>query len=1034
MPAAPKQQPFQWTPVRIPFSGGVDTRSERKAVPPLKLGLLENAVFTTPGVLRKRFGYEKLASLALDNLANAFVDQVVTNARALMTRGQSLWLRGAEDIYSLAPDRKRWQREAQVPSARLVYGPRQLPLRILAAVGGTERATVNGVTMFASDGDFVGSPAMTVVFVDDDGTELARTSFLGAHARAVVVGRVICLFYYNQPTADKIFMVSFNTDALRTSNAFAFSAATVVSDLSTTAPSFDVDAAPGGQVLLAYNSTTASTLKFGYVTVAGALNGALSTIATAFTPVAVSCAVEPSVGTLLVAWLMSGTVRVDAQMFNAAKSSLFASVTIGTTTDANHICMVTCIFRNPTTAEIFFDFDNASLLTHRVDRGTLTTAGAVTLTAGWLRHSTISSKPWLILGRVHLYTDHASFPDNVQRTGFVVVSGGAQDPCVIAAVYPNEIYPNSAANGLRKPFRPDVVGAFVWLTPRLALSLDPNDTYAGNVAVDYSHAPSFIEAGGATYFTGSALWMLDGTSVTETGFFLFPELSISSATQSTTGGGLVVGQSYSYRFYYEWLSASGELWQSTFAADLVVVITAGKDTVDIKVPSLVHTLKPGVRIAGYRTLAGGTIFHRVGAVANDPSADFVTFTDEMADAVAATGAFDYRSSSPPELSNLPPPGATAIAVGNTRVLLAGFEDTDLVIASKLLRFGTPVNFVGSAIQIRLPPAGGSPITALAAFGDSFVAFRATKCYVVGGDGPDDTGASGSFAPPRVLSDDIGCTGPGSIVRTPLGLMFQSQRGIYLLGGDGGLSYIGADVERYNNDTVTAAVSLPDRHEARFTLASGNTLVFDYLAKQWSVFTVGGLHAVIWQGRHVYLPTAAGAARAELAGSFLDDGQSFGWALEMAWLYVGDNQNQQMVKCLQFLGEFMGDHSAIVQIAYDYEQAYSDRIVVDMSTVLNGSHFGDDAFFGKFLSSKAGTFGGNIGPEGYTATGVYQFKVFPFRRRCQAIKVRWEEARRVDPAGVIQYAWNEGARLNELALEVGLRGGLWQPGNDRTFGG
>src|SRR5262249_38477355 len=152
---------------------------------------------------------------------------------------------------------------------------------------------------------------------------------------------------------------------------------------------------------------------------------------------------------------------------------------------------------------------------------------------------------------------------------------------------------------------------------------------------------------------------------------------------------------------------------------------------------------------------------------------------------------------------------------------------------------------------------------------------------IGGDGPDNVGTNGSFAPPRILSDDMGCISPTAIIRTPVGLLVKSERGIYSIGGDLGLGYIGADVEGFNSDTITASVSLPDRHEARFTLASGKTLVFNYLARQWSVFTVGGLYAVNWQGRHAYLPDATGAARAELVGSFVDDGQSYGWALETA---------------------------------------------------------------------------------------------------------------------------------------------------------
>jgi len=276
----------------------------------------------------------------------------------------------------------------------------------------------------------------------------------------------------------------------------------------------------------------------------------------------------------------------------------------------------------------------------------------------------------------------------------------------------------------------------------------------------------------------------------------------------------------------------------------------------------------------------------------------------------------------------------------------------------------------------------------------------------------------------------------AIVRTPNGLIFKSLKGLYLLGGDLSIIYIGADVEGYNSVAVTAAVAIPDRHEARFTLADGHTLLFDYLARQWSVFTVGGLHAVLWQNRHTYLPDATGAARAETIGAYLDDGASYGWALETAWLHVGENQNHQRVRKIQLLGEWMGNHSALVRIAYNYELAWSDSIFVDVSAVINGEHYGDDVVYGGYVSGVGGIYGGNVGAGslGLVSTSVYQIKLMPRRMRCMSIKVRWEEQARRDPVGAISYPWLEGARLNELAFEIGLRGGLWSPGVDRTFGG
>ena len=71
---------------------------------------------------------------------------------------------------------------------------------------------------------------------------------------------------------------------------------------------------------------------------------------------------------------------------------------------------------------------------------------------------------------------------------------------------------------------------------------------------------------------------------------------------------------------------------------------------------------------------------------------------------------------------------------------------------------------------------------------------------------------------------------------PLGLMFKSEKGIYLLGRDFKVVYIGAAVEAYNSMTITSATLLADTNEVRFTTMEGRTLVYDYFHNRWATFT------------------------------------------------------------------------------------------------------------------------------------------------------------------------------------------------------
>jgi hypothetical protein len=75
---------------------------------------------------------------------------------------------------------------------------------------------------------------------------------------------------------------------------------------------------------------------------------------------------------------------------------------------------------------------------------------------------------------------------------------------------------------------------------------------------------------------------------------------------------------------------------------------------------------------------------------------------------------------------------------------------------------------------------GVNVTALAELDDKLIAFGDNSTYVISGDGPEPTGANNSFSAPFKVSADVGCSRPDTITTIPQGLMFVSQKGIFLL--------------------------------------------------------------------------------------------------------------------------------------------------------------------------------------------------------------------------------------------------------------
>lgn len=1094
MSAAPPQ-PYQWNKVSVPFTGGVDTRSDRKTVQVPKLGLLENAVFTTPNALRKRYGYAAVASvLAVDVFGN-LADQTVDGARAIAARGDELVV--FDGFGPLTATGGRWLRRYAPGGATAAAGGACLPAgvsmrnapKLRQDMTLADRGTAFGVTVYA----WVAETGIVYVSAVDaaTGATLIPPTCLDAtvasRPRIVVVGNAICLFWLREATG-LLQMTVFGPEHFPNgylSNGFSPNTPpptyTIAADVNTGVPVYDACVA-GGRIFLAYNSSTATTIKFAHVDTNGTTDGGFASQATAsaVTVLGVACNVLGAFQ-VAIAWGMDGNNLVNARMFDVSKAALFASTTVNA---ANTLYKnIGLAFGSTTQVQIYFEISGTPALLQTVWVAGLRTNGSANLASVFMRHSGLAGKPFAwsetnaAFGLVGVQVlVPLVFESTLQTTYFVVTgSAGTGARAVLARMLPGVAGGLTAKAHLPQvePLGPNKFGLTLLRRLRVGLAASSYDRQVIDCTLDLSVTGyQMATVGNVLYVAGGFLGEYDGTAAAEAGFLLYPE-GVTAAQGA--GGLLTLLGTVSYRVYYEYINAQGQRELSTTATSVTITLTGANQTVTLTIPTLAHSMKVirSATVAGavapacvgivvFRTLANQSlVYYRVsdpniatvganGFLPNDPGVDTVTFTDTLSDAVAQTHETDGLSAG--LLDNVAPPPASLIAMGNARVFLSGFaDDPNLIWASQYRSFGEALRW-SDRLTITMPDAeNGEPISAIGALGDSLIVFRGTHMYVVGGDGPDNTGRNGSFTPPRIISDDIGCPYPKSLVRTPLGLLFKSRKGIYLLGSDMSLGYIGGDVEDFNGETITSAVALTDVHEARFTTLSGKTLVFNYLAKQWSVFpNIGGTHACIWQNRHTVLVSPIGFAIAEQPGTFLDatfrgfqgngsgvsTPQSYSWALETAWIHLGPMQEHLRLRKLMVLAEWMGQHSLHVKIAYNYELAFTDIVTVDISSVVSASKFGDDVNFGDYSATVGGTMGGNVGAaaQGLVSTQVYQFRIFPRRTRCESLKLRFEEQKRIDPAGVIDYPLLEGIRLNEIVVEVGQRGGLWQPGADRSVGG
>jgi hypothetical protein len=536
------------------------------------------------------------------------------------------------------------------------------------------------------------------------------------------------------------------------------------------------------------------------------------------------------------------------------------------------------------------------------------------------------------------------------------------------------------------------------------------------------------------YIFSGMPFQYDGHAITEQGFSQFPE-NVTATGNVLGGGGLTATSTYNYRVYYEWINALGERQRSTTFRPVTVVLGGADDSVEItyyhgvltkKIPGNSIPKVPSASVVFYRTEAnadvvGGAPFYRVsnpnpeqtGFVITENyyepfvSSGIAIWTDALSDADLINNELDYQNTG--ELDNVQFPTGHITTYGKDRLFLAGMENPNEIVHSKLRFPGEQLEF-NDALKIQVPDIGG-PITALDILNQFLVVFKKDRIYVISGDGPDNFG-QGSFSQAELVTTDVGCINQSSIVRTPGGLMFSSDKGIFLLSGNLQTTYVGADVEAYNGQNITAATLLNDANQVRFLTDAGRTLVFDYQFGQWSTFTNHkGLSAVVWGEDYVYLRTTGKDVFLEQENLFTDDGSHYSLRVKTAWLVLGTTQNYQRARRLLLLGNFFSEHELLCLVRYNFE-SFSTPITWDPSGVITATAYGD-GIYGE------GAYGGS-------GSSVYQVRFALPRQKCESVQFEFYDRIINTPAG-------QAYQISALTLEAGIKKGPVKLGTGRTTG-
>lgn len=1029
--------------MHVRFAGGLNTKTDPKGVPATQLLVCENAVFRRATSLQKRYGYESLS-------------QTIESSAALQSSAQHLGVRDGELLafsptrcYSRQTGADQWSDAGQVYS---VVGADRPLVKTGTQQSQPDMATLSGVTVVAWE-DSSGGVWWSVV--DAVSRRILRgatqADALGQAPRCVPCGDNLHV-YYTVPSRTALMAVV--VDPLAPGRAVA--PVTILDDLDGANPRYD--AVPtkrqGTPAAIAWLENTSTSIRVGYVDQSGTLGAPVVGYPSVITypagmlpasPIAIAFGdIDGADGDRIAVSYVTGAGTATVSVFSGGQGVIapiddLIDMHGGAATSAQRMALAIRATAAGVRATVVWEEAAAQPSERFCVINTLDTIAGLTESAT-IRSVGLAGGAFLVGADafavfVHDTTFFNSYValriNGIPTDGIVSIARMA--PAAAAGAPPRHHLPTAHVVD-------DVVTFSLPVRERLASENNDKFREAGirlfelDFASPQSHQT--VQLGRGLYLGGACMQHYDGRIWSEFGFHVGPELI--TAVPSALGGALTHSTTYEYRAWYEWTDAQGEIHRGPTSQGTLVTMGVADDGVTLTLPTYRITNKPNVRICVARSQAAKTgktaqLFRITsldlatagqpnGYVASSIGVDHVTFVDEMSDSDVALQEEIYTDGG--VLSNDPAPLGAVVARSKSRLFATDPSSGTTIRYSQPIDDGYAVEWPPDLIQT-VDPFGGD-VTALASQDDRVVIFKESAIFVFSGDGPainGDTATSG-FTLPQLVTSDVGCTEPNSIVLTPTGHMFKSAKGIYLLGRDGGVEYVGAAVEAYNGQRIVRASVMPDRTQVVFLTDAGSTLLFDYLFGQWSTFTNHeGLDAAVVLNAYHYLRIDGRVFR-ETVGAYADDGKRIRLRLETAWLHMLDQlQGFQRFWYLHILGSWMSPHQLGVQYETDYSPGWTDSYWLDATgatsstgwiTGANANPIGVEPIAGSNYGD--GEYG--AGEYGGTAPGVYQWRV-DLNEKGQSIRFRFEDFEAAGLAGPC-------FELSEMLLTGGVLGNVRRP--------
>lgn len=1017
--------------VPISLNGGLNQKTDPFQVQSPSLLGLENAQFNKIGQLNKRPGYNILTN-------NVFDGSNIEAAYAVDSLNGELNLFNNKSLYSYSPSSQNWANRG--PAISLINTVSQIVRSPASQQLNPDCASVDNINVYVWE-DSSGGCRYSVLDNQSGSYIIADqllfgSGLIGTRPKTIVFNGLIYIFYTNNailyyqiinPTIPNVISIPVATITDGGTN-FRYDLCILPNDGN-----------PPSRIMIAY-FTAVPELKWFYINTNNTLSvrhtlasGAAASSSTTYQSVSIFV---DSFEVLWVSWSTGTDVRVIAKTGVGWNSIAFPATVIDTVvcpliTSIEYPPGLTPLVPNSGSGQlqIVYEIYNVDPTRESVKSITCNINNAVISNIGTLRSVGIASKPYYYNGNNFI---NLAFQSTLQSTYF-----GAFLTFVPFTIV-SKISPSNGG-GLRTngevPECSEISpGKFLWanLTKGKFISEDnTNFSLLGiqSVQSDFTNINKFNSTtfSNNLLFVGGILQSYDGVSVSEQNFHIYPEGI--NFVQSTTGGGqLTLTSQYQYQVLYSWTDKFGQIQYGTPSPTLTIQLIGSNNTVQLTIPTLRLTAKQGVVIQVYRTLANGQnsgnpVFYVTsslltppdpvtglggGGILNKTDVDFVTFTDVAADTSIQTNQPIYTQGG--ILPNTSPPSCSMISLFQDRVILGGLEDPDSLWYSQNKNNNSSFNTIPAEFSesnvISISEVGG-PITALGLMDQNLVIFKENAIFVLNGSGPNNAGGGNTFPDAQLITQQVGCSNPNSVILFGQGIAFQSpDKGIWLM--DRNFSpptYIGAGVDDIALQYQISSATLdPNSNSIIFTTFDGPAMVYDYLIGQWSEYSNHqSVDSISFQNLLTYVKSN-GRVYQQNPDIFYDgyigqNAQPYSMTITTPWISFAHILGYQRIFKIFLLGTYKGSHTLNVSIAYNFDNSFIQTAAINTSLTAGSNLWGSGATWG--IPSP---WGGSFQP--------YIYQINPQIQQCTSFRLKISDSQTSN--------YNEGFALSSLLLEIGAQ--------------